>query len=272
LALTPARGLNGPDPLDRQEKVVGGIRVAAAALVFVMSATTGGAAEVTVLSTPTMRAAFNELAPAFARATGHTLVLTFEGVPVLRRQIEAGEKFDAAVLLPAAIDDLARLDKIAVGSRSDIARTAAGVAIRAGAPKPQVASREDLKRTLLAARTISYSRDSASGSYFLHLLDRLGIEGDVKPKLLAVAGRSPVEAVAQGEAELTVITVPNIIGVDGVALAGVLPDELQNYTTFSVGISANASEPKAAEQLIAFLRSPAAAAAIRSKGLEPIVP
>lgn len=251
---------------------MGHIRVVATAFVLAMGATACGAAEVAVLSTPTMKGAFNELAPAFTRATGHTLVLTFEGVPVLKRQIEAGEKFDAAVLLPAALDDLARLGKIAAGSRSDFARTAAGVAIRAGAPKPQVASVDDLKRTLLAARTIAYSSDSVSGSYFLRLLDRLGIEGEVKSRLLTVTGRSPVDAVARGEAELTVITVPNIIGVEGVALAGVLPDELQNYTTFSVGISASAGEPKAAEQLIAFLHSPAAVAAIRSRGLEPVVP
>nr|WP_283808376.1 substrate-binding domain-containing protein [Bradyrhizobium sp. AS23.2] len=139
-------------------------------------------------------------------------------------------------------------------------------------PKPPVSSIEDLKKTLVAARTISYSRDSVSGSYFLHLLDRLGIEDKVRPKLLAVTGRSPVEAVARGEAELTVITVPNIIGVEGVVLAGVLPEELQNYTTFSIGLSANAKEPAAAEQLIAFLRSPTALAAIRSRGLEPIAP
>lgn len=87
-----------------------------------------------------------------------------------------------------------------------------------------------------------------------------------------MTGRSPVEAVARGEAEPTVITVPNIVGVESVALAGLLPEELQNYTTFSVAVSANAKEPKAAEQLIAFLRSPAAAVAIRSKGLAPIVP
>lgn len=248
------------------------IGIVAAALVVVMGATTAGAAEITVLSTPTMKGVLDELAPAFARATGHTLGLTFEGVPALKRRIERGETFDAALLLPASVDDLTRSGKIAVGSRSDIARTAAGVAVRAGAPKPPVGTSEDLKRTLLAAKTISYSQDSASGSYFLHLLDRLGIETEVKPKLLAVTGRSPVEAVARGEAELTVITVPNIVGVESVALAGLLPEELQNYTTFSIGVSANAKEPKAAEQLIAFLRSPAAAAAIRSKGLEPMIP
>ncbi|WP_407166549.1 molybdate ABC transporter substrate-binding protein [Bradyrhizobium sp. ORS 111] len=251
---------------------MGGIRIVAAALVVAMSAVTASAAEITVLSTPTMKGVLNDLAPAFTRATGHTLGLIFEGVPVLKRQIEAGEAFDAVFLLPAAMDDLTKSGRIVAGSRSDVARTAAGVAIRAGAPKPQVGTSQDLKRTLLAARSISYSRDSVSGSYFLHLFDRLGIAAEVKPKLLVVTGRSPVEAVARGEAELTVITVPNIVEVEGVVLAGLLPDELQNYTTFSVGLSANAREPKAAEQLIAFLRSPAAAAALRSKGLEPIVP
>lgn len=248
------------------------IGIVAAALVMVMGAATAGAAEITVLSTPTMKGVLDELAPAFARATGHTLGLTFEGVPALKRRIEAGETFDAALLLPAAVDDLAKSGKIVVGSRSDIARTAAGVAVRTGAPKPPVGTSEDLKRTLLAAKTISYSQDSASGNYFLHLLDRLEIGTEVKPKLLVVTGRSPVEAVARGEAELTVITVPNIVGVESVALAGLLPEELQNYTTFSIGVSANAKERKAAEQLIAFLRSPAAATAIRSKGLEPMVP
>jgi molybdate transport system substrate-binding protein len=248
------------------------IGIVAAALVVVMGAATAGAAEITVLSTPTMQGVLNDLGPVFTRATGHTLGLTFEGVPALKRRIEAGEPFDVTLLLPAAVDDLTKSGKIAVGSRSDIARTAAGVAVSAGALKPPVGTSEDLKRTLLAAKTISYSRDSASGSYFLHLLDRLGIETEVKPKLLAVTGRSPVEAVARGDAELTVITVPNIVGVESVALAGLIPEELQNYTTFSIGVSANAKERKAAEQLIAFLRSPAAAAAIRSKGLEPIAP
>ncbi len=251
---------------------MGHIRIAVAALILVTNAVTADCAEIKVVSTPTMKSALEDLAPAFTRATGHTLILTFEGVPLLKRQIEAGEMFDAAILLPAAVDDLTKQGKIAAGTRVDIARTAAGVAIRTGVPKPPVSSIEDLRQTLIAAATISYSRDSASGSYLLHLLDRLGIEGEVKPKLLAVAGRSPVEAVARGEAELTVITVPNIIGVEGVALAGLLPDELQNYTTFSIGLSANAKEPMAAQQLIAFLRSPAASAAIRSKGLEPIAP
>jgi len=255
-----------------QEVMVAFNRIVAAALILVMNAVTAYCADVKVLSTPTMKSALADLAPAFTRATGHTLKITFEGVPVLKRQIEAGEMFDAAILLPAAIDDLTKQGKLAAGTRADIARTAAGVAVRAGAPKPPVSSIEDLKRTLVAARTISYSRDSASGSYFLRLLDRLGIEGTVKPKLLAVAGRSPVDAVAHGEAELTVITVPNIVGVDGVALAGLLPEELQNYTTFSIGLSANAKESSAAQQLIAFLRSPAAAAAIWSKGLEPLSP
>ncbi|VIO81162.1 MULTISPECIES: molybdate ABC transporter substrate-binding protein [Bradyrhizobium] len=254
------------------EMAMRGLCIAVAALVVVTSTAAGSAAEVNVLSTPTMKSALDDLAPAFARATGHTLKLTFEGVPVLKRQIEAGGMFDVAILLPAAIDDLMKLGRIAEGTRADIARTAAGVAIHAGAPKAQVSSIEDLRRTLLAARTISYSRDSASGSYLLHLLDRLAIESEVKPKLLAVTGRSPVEAVARGEAELTVITVPNIIGVEGVTLAGLLPDELQNYTTFSGGLSANAREPGAAQELIAFLRSPVAAAAIRSKGLEPFAP
>jgi molybdate transport system substrate-binding protein len=249
-----------------------GLRIAIAALIVAASAATARSEEIKVLSTPTMKAALNELAPAFTRATGHTLALTFEGVPALKRQIEAGEAFDLAILLPATVDDLAKQGKIVAGTRTDVARTAAGVAIRSGAPQPSVDTAEALKRTLLAAKTISYSGDSASGNYLLQLLDRLGVANDVKSRLVIVKGRSPVEAVARGDAELTVITVPNIVGVEGVALAGLLPEELQNYTTFSGGLGAGAKEPKVARQFMMFLRSQAAAAVIRSKGLEPVAP
>lgn len=249
-----------------------GIRIALAGLMIGASVGAVSAAEIGVLSTPTLQAALNDLAPQFERETGHRLVLRFDGVPVLKRQIEAGEAFDITVLLPAAIDDLAKQGKIAAGTRADIARTAAGIAIRAGAAKPNIATVEGLKKTLLAAASISYSPDSASGSYFLTLLGRLGIDSEVKPKLKPVTGRSPVDAVANGEAELTVITVPNIVGVRGVELGGLLPEELQNYTTFSAGIGAGAKDVKAAGALIAFLRGSAAASVMRARGLEPIVP
>lgn len=243
-----------------------------AALLVAASAFAAQAAEIKVLSTPTLKSSFGELTAQFERESGHKLALRFEGVPVLKRLIEGGEPFDIAILLPADIDDLIGKGKIGAGARTDIARTAAGIAIRAGAAKPNVGSVEDVKRTLLAAGSISYSPESASGTYFLSLLGRLGLDAAVQPKLVPVTGRSPVDAVARGEADLTVITVPNIVGVSGVELGGVLPTELQNYTTFSAGLSASTMQKKAAEELVKFLRTPTAIAVFRSKGLEPVAP
>lgn len=249
-----------------------GIRLLIASLMIGAGAVAAQSAEISVLSTPTMQSTLNDLASPFEQKTGHKLVLRFDGVPVLKKQIEGGEAFDVTILLPAAVDDLARQGKVAVGTRADIARTAAGIAIRAGATKPNIATIEGLKKTLLAAASISYSPDSASGSYFLTLLRKLGIEEETKSKLKSVTGRSPVDAVAKGEAELTVITVPNIVGIHGVELGGLLPEEVQNYTTFSAGISAGTKDAKAGEALVSFLRSPAAASAMRTYGLEALTP
>jgi molybdate transport system substrate-binding protein len=126
------------------------------------------------------------------------------------------------ILLPAAIDDLIKQGRVI--ARTDISRSGVGVAVRSGAAKPDVGSVDALKGTLLGANSISYSPDSASSTFFLRLADRLGIGDQVKPKLKAAPGGRVMEPVASGDADLTVITIPNIIGVPGVALAGRLAD------------------------------------------------
>ncbi len=244
----------------------------ALAVAAVATAADARAADLKVLSTPTLKGVIADFTVAFQKETNNVLSVDFEGVPVLKRRIESGEAFDVALLLPAIVDDLAKQGKLAAGTRADIARTAAGIAVRTGATKLKVDTRDDLKAALLSAKGLSYSSDSASGTYFLGLLARLGIEAETKPRLIPVAGRSPVDLVASGEAEMTVITVPNIIGVTGVELGGLLPEELQNYTTFSAAIAAGTKQPTAAAQFIAFLRSPSAIAAIRKRGLDPIAP
>lgn len=230
------------------------------------------ATDLRVLSTPTMKGVVMDLNAPFQKETNIVLSVDFEGVPVLKRRIEAGDAFDVAILLPAAVDDLAKQGRLAAGTRADIARTAAGIAIRTGAAKPKVDTVGDLKATLLSAKSLSYSSDSASGTYFLRLLARLGIEAEAKSKLIPVTGHSPVDLVASGEAEMTVITVPNIVGVAGVELGGLLPEEMQNYTTFSAAIAAGTKQRAAAAQFISFLRSPSAAATIRKRGLDPLAP
>lgn len=256
----------------QQEMTMRRMSVMVIALTIAAGTLVAEAAEIKVLSSPTLKTSLDALSAQFERESGHKLALSFDGVPVLKRRIEEGESFDIAILLRATIGDLMKQGKIGAGTHADIARTAAGIAIRAGAAKPSISSADGLKQVLLNTASLSYSPESASGTYFLGLLGRLGIEDEMKPKLRPVTGRSPVDAVANGEAELTVITVPNIVGVPGVELGGLLPAELQNYTTFSAGVSAKAREAGAAEDLIRFLRTPAAAAAVRERGLEPASP
>jgi molybdate transport system substrate-binding protein len=215
-----------------------------------------------------LKTALDELGPKFERATGHKLVTKFEAVAVLKREIEAGETFDVTILLPAAIDDLIKQGRVI--ARTDISRSGVGVAVRSGAAKPDVGSVDALKGTLLGANSISYSPDSASSTFFLRLADRLGIGDQVKPKLKAAPGGRVMEPVASGDADLTVITIPNIIGVPGVALAGRLPTELQSYTIFSAGVSAAAREVDGARELIRYLGAPEATPVFEAKGMERV--
>jgi molybdate transport system substrate-binding protein len=230
--------------------------------------TQASSAEIRVLSTPTLKTTLDELGPKFERATGHKLVTKFDAVAVLKRQIEAGETFDVTILLPAAIDDLVKQGKV-IG-RTDISRSGVGVAVRAGALKSDVSSVDALKRALLSANSISYSPDSASSTFFLSLVDRLGIGGEVRPKLKAAPGGRVMEPIVSGDADLTVITVPNIVGVPGVAVAGLLPAELQSYTVFSAGVGANAKEVDGAKELIRYLIAPEATAIFEAKGMQPV--
>jgi molybdate transport system substrate-binding protein len=246
------------------------IIVSIVASLSIASASTGFSADLKVLSTPTMKTSLDESAGRFEAQTGHHLSISFEGVPALKRRIEAGEQFDVAILTRSVSDELARDGKIDRDSIVNVARTGAGLAVRAGAPKPDIRTEQGLRETLLKAKAISYSADSASGTYFLSLLKRLKIEDEIKGKLVAMSHRSPVDAVATGEAEMTIITVPNIIGVNGVEIGGLLPTELQNYTVFDASISKTTTERTASQSLINFLLSPFAVETMVSKGLESV--
>ena len=233
-------------------------------------ASMGLPADLKVLSTPTMKTSLDQSAGRFEAETGHHLSISFEGVPALKRRIESGEQFDVAILTRSVSDELAHDGKIDRDSIMNVAKTGAGLAVRAGAPKPDIRTEQGLREALLKAKTISYSADSASGTYFLSLLKRLKIEDEIKGNLVAVSHRSPVDAVATGEAEMTIIAVPNIIGVNGVEIGGLLPAELQNYTVFDASISKTTTERTASQSIINFLLSPSAVETMVSKGLESV--
>ena len=228
------------------------------------------AAEIKVLASPGVRGAVSELAPQFERATGHKLAAHF-GLPAdLNGKINAGEAFDV-IVLSSDVEPLIRQGKVAANSRTVLGRTGVGVAIRQGAPKPDIGTVDAFKRTLLDASSVSFSGGS-SGAYFLSLLDRMGIAEPMKPKLRQGVMGGAVTPVARGEIELVVIGLPPVIGIEGVEWIGWIPAELQSWVVFTAGLSSAAKEPEAGRALLSFLTTPAAVAVFKAKGLEPAAP
>ena len=228
------------------------------------------AAEIKVLASNGVREAMNELAPAFERATGNKLVISFGLAAALKRQIEAGEAFDLAILPTAAIDDLIKQGKVDTGARAAIARSGVGIGIRKGAARPDIRTPEALKRTLLSAKSITWAKEGQSGIYFASLLERIGIAEQVKPKVVpASSGVEVGKLVAGGQVQLGVILVNELMAAPGVEVLGPLPAELQNYTVFHAGVGVGSKDSSAAKALIKFLTTPAAGAVFKAKGQEP---
>jgi molybdate transport system substrate-binding protein len=228
------------------------------------------AAEIRVLASNGVREALLELAPAFERATGHKLVISFSLAAALKRQIEAGEAFDLAILTSAGIDDLAKQGKVDAGSRAAIARSGVGIGIKKGGPRPDIGTPGALRRTLLAAKSITWAKEGASGIYFANLLERIGIAEQMKPKaVVAASGAEVGKLVAGGQVELGVILVNELMAAPGVEVLGPLPAELQNYTVFHAGVGVGSKDSSAAKALVKFLTTPAAGAVFRAKGQEP---
>jgi molybdate transport system substrate-binding protein len=244
-----------------------GLSVFVAAL-FV-AASTAQAAELRVLSGNGAKAAVQELCKQFERATGNTIKLHFEVNADLKKKIEAGETFDVAVLNPPVIDALIKDGRLVAGSRADIGHSGLGLAVRTGAPKPDISSVGAFKRTLLTAKAVAYPGKGASGIYFVSLLDRLGIKAEMQGKLKPMGAEDTVEVVARGEADMVVVVATRITGVPGVDLVGPIPEELQTRIGFAAGLSVSAKEREAAQALIRFLTAPAAAPTLKANGVDP---
>ena len=246
-------------------------RKAAATLLAVLFASAiAAAAEIKVISSVGMKAALEELQPQFERATPHRLVLVLGTTAPLKRQIEGGESFDVTILTPpAALEDLARQGKVVAATIASVAKSGVGVAVAKGAPRPNLATAEAFKRTLLDARSIAYSKEGASGVAAARVIEKLGLVEEMKPRtLLETRPGGAVTAVTEGKVELGFGLVSEIIPIAGVDFAGPLPPELQSYLVFAAGVSASARDAEAAKAFIEFLRSPAALPVLRAKGME----
>jgi molybdate transport system substrate-binding protein len=224
-------------------------------------------AAVKILSGGAMRSLMLDVAPLFERASGAKVDIRFALTSVLQKEIEQGSAFDIALLPRPELDALARAGKIAAGTQTDVTRSAVGLAVRAGAPKPDIATVEAFKRTLRQARSIAYS-DGPSGAYIAELLARLGIAEEMKPKT-KLTSRLVAEIVAEGEAEVGMQQIVAILPVKGADLVGPLPSELQNIIVYAAGLAAGASQSAAARTFIAFMAMPEVRRLIQAKGMEP---
>jgi molybdate transport system substrate-binding protein len=227
------------------------------------------AAEIKVMATNAVKEAVNDLIPQFEKVSGHTVKTVWDGTPVVAKRIAAGEIVDIVSIPAAGIDDLIKQGKLAAGSRVDFVQSKIGVAVRPGAPKPDISSGEALKASLLAAKSIILS-GGPSGGYLTGLFKRMGIESAIKPKIKQlVPGQLVGEALARGEGDLGFTQISEFLMVKGIDYIGPLPADIQSITVYSLGVHANAPSKEAAKILIKFLTSPEAVSAIRKRGMDP---
>ena len=226
------------------------------------------AAELKVLAGGSMTAVLNELAPPFERASGHKLVIHFDSTPNLIKLATSGDSFDLGVVPIDVFKDAAAKARFVLPT-INIARVGYGVAVRAGAPKPDVSTPDALKKTLLGAQSIAYLPTSAAGAYVTSVFERLGIGEAMKAKTKPQTTTGQIaQAVAKGDAELGVFLV-NVLMAPGVELAGSFPAELQQELVFTAAIAADSKQADAAKAFIDYLTSPAATAVIKNMGLSP---
>ncbi len=220
-----------------------------------------------ILSGGAMRSLMTDLVPLFEQAGGVKVAIEFRLTSVLQKEIEDGAVFDIALLPRPELDGLARVGRIAAATIADITRSSVGLAVRAGAPKPDIATVEGLKQALLNASSIAYS-DGPSGAYIASLLERLGIADAMKSKT-KLTSRPVAELMASGEAEIGMQQIVAILPIEGAELVGPLPSELQNVIIYAAGVSTSAQNDAGAKNCIDFMRSPKAAQLIRAKGMQP---
>ena len=226
-------------------------------------------AEIQVLCSNGVGAVLRELQPQFEKSTGHKLAIQFSSTANLKQRIEGGEAFDVVFLTADTADELIKSGKLAGATRAELARSGIGVGFRKGAPKPDVRTAAAMKQSLMNAKSIAYTGNGASRPSIDKMLERMGLASQVKSKVrLTGAGQAP-EIVAKGEAEMVITLISEILPVPGVELAGPLPEEFQNYVSFSAAAAAKGGNQQAVTALIKYMDGPAAVPAYKAQGMEP---
>ncbi|MBY0338977.1 MAG: substrate-binding domain-containing protein [Acetobacteraceae bacterium] len=231
--------------------------------------------DIHVISSGAFTAAYRALGPRFEQRSGHRLVSAFgasmgQASDAIPQRLARGETADVILLAADAFEEMVRRGFGVPGSRVDLAESRIAIAVRAGAPKPDIGSVDALRRALLEARSIAYSA-SASGVYYeTELVQRLGIADQVLPRSRRIYSERVAAVVARGEAELGIQQLSEHLPVAGIEVVGFLPDEVQRVTVFSAGLIRTAPQPAAARELIAFLASAEVAEVVAATGLDPM--
>jgi molybdate transport system substrate-binding protein len=220
-----------------------------------------------ILSGAAMRTFLTEIVPLFEQAHGAKVEVEYRLTSVLKKEIAEGAAFDLALLPRPEIDELVEAGRIAEGATVDVTRSAVGLCVRTGAPKPDISTVAAFVGALQAAKSICYS-DGPSGAYVGGLFDRLGLAEAMRPKI-KLTSRPVAELVAADDAEIGLQQIVAILPVQGADLVGPLPAELQNVIIYAAGLSAGAGELAAARAFVAFCKTPQAGRLIRAKGMEP---
>jgi molybdate transport system substrate-binding protein len=222
-----------------------------------------------VMCSNSMHGVMDQLVPEFERASGNKVEITYDPAKRMMARIRGGESADVAIIGSGAIDELAQDGLIAADTRVELARSSVGMAVAAGAARPDIGTVDAFKAALLKAGSVAYTIDGASGMHFAELIGRLGIADAVKAKARRQPGGLVGELIARGEAEVAIQQVSELMAVPGIQLVGPIPRELQKITVVSGGVFRNAGSPDAGRALLAFLTAPPARAAMQAKGLEP---
>ena len=226
------------------------------------------AADLKLFAGNALNSVLEELGPQFEKATGNKIDMTLGTSAQLRARVDANEPFDAIILTKALLDQLAAQGKVADSPRAPIAHAGIGVAIRKGAAKPDISTVDAFKQAMLSAKSIGYVDNTPTGAALKAIFARLGIADQVNPKLKPLHMQAAV-AVTNGDVEIGMTQISEILPYPGAELAGPLPADIQVNTVFASGVSTNGKNTEGAAALIKFLTAPPAAAVIKSKGMEP---
>ena len=235
-----------------------------------MMASRAGAAEITVIGSTAMTEFIEAVIPMFEHDSGHKVKASFLSGSLLPVKVKEGAPADIIITTPDSVDDLVKAGKVVAGSRVDFIRSSAGVAVKAGAPKPDISTPEAFKKALLAAKSVGISK-GPSGVYMLSLLERLGIADAVKAKaVFTEPGQRVGLVIASGQAEIGVQQITELLAMPGIDFVGPLPAALQTTITYATARPTNAKETAAADTFVKFLSSKAVVPSAHKMGLDPV--